>query len=260
MSPKQLKGANKVNNSYLLDFPVTEYETRFDRLVSEMNENNIDAVILTTKENTRYFTGYQIIVWDSGISKPAVAIVTKDREITMISGYSNRGMLEASTWVKDFRIWDPLGRDGAITNLPECIFSVLEEKGLTKGNIGMEIGTGFRLHLNNSDYNKLMGYLNNATIKDAAPLIWNIRSIKSSLEIEKIKHVCDINIKAYDKAMDSIYAGMSEKELFQNIAKYMFEFGAEEVFPLGIRAGSDRYEDANSPPSARPFADRKSVV
>ncbi|ANX11654.1 Xaa-Pro peptidase family protein [Fictibacillus sp. WQ 8-8] len=238
---------------FMLEFPASEYKKRLKLLMEKMEENAMDAVILTTKENTRYFTGYQLIVWGSGISKPACAIITKDGEVTMVSGYSNREALKVTTWVEDLRIWDPLGRDDAITNLPDAIYDVLTKKGLAKGKIGMETGVGFRIHMNTTDYSKLMGHLQDAAIIDAGPSIWDLRAIKSELEISHMKNVCNINIKAYEKALNSIYPGMTELELFREISKAMFEFGADEVFPLGIRAGAERYTQSNCPPSERPI-------
>ncbi|WP_047983518.1 M24 family metallopeptidase [Ornithinibacillus californiensis] len=235
----------------LLEFPLTEYKQRIDNLIRRMKEEQIDAVILTNKENTRYFTGYQLIVWGSGISKPACLIVTSNGDVTMVGGKSNSETLMAYTWVEEIRVWDRLGRNGSKTNFPDAILDVLREKGVHSGRIGMELGTGFRVHLNMMDYKELTESLVDATFVDAAPIIWDIRMIKSHLEIERIRKVCEINIKAFNKGLNSIYPGMTEKELFKEISMAMFDFGADEVFPLGIRAGVDRYSQGNSPPSDR---------
>lgn len=244
---------NELRESLMLEFPLSEYKTRLNKLLHEMQKEEMDAVILTNKENTRYFTGYQLIVWGSGISKPACLIVTKDGDVTMVGGHSNQETLKATTWVEDLRKWDRLGRNNNPTNFPDAIYEVIRKKGLSNGKIGMELGTGFRLHLNMMDYHDLMGRLEGAKIADVAPSIWNIRMIKSPLEIERVRKVCDINIRAFEKAMHGIHPGMTELELFRNIGTAMFEFGADDIFPLGIRAGVERYSQGNCPPSNRPI-------
>lgn len=242
-----------MRESIMLEFPLSEYKTRLNKLLRKMEQDEIDAVILTNKENTRYFTGYQLIVWGSGISKPACLIVTKDGEATMVGGLSNHETLKATTWVEDLRFWDRLGRNNKPTNHPDAIYEVLRNKGLDKGKIGMELGAGFRVHLNMLDFHQLMGKLEGANIVDIAAHVWDVRMVKSPLELERVRKVCDINIKAFEKAMNSIYLGMTEVELFRNISTAMFEFGADEVFPLGIRAGVERYSQGNCPPGKRPI-------
>ncbi len=242
-----------MRESIMSEFPLSEYKNRLNKLLSKMKKEDIDAVILTNKENTRYFTGYQLIVWGSGIAKPACLIVTKNGDVTMVGGHSNRDTLKATTWVEDLRVWDQLGRNNNPTNFPEAIYEVINKKGLDKGKIGLELGTGFRIHLNMLDYQNLIGRLEGASIVDIAPSIWDIRMIKSALEIKKVRKVCDINIKAFEKAMNGIYPGMTEVELFRSISTSMFEFGADEIFPLGIRAGAERYSQGNCPPGNRPI-------
>jgi Xaa-Pro aminopeptidase len=242
-----------MRQSIMLEFPLSEYKNRLNNLLNKMRNEDIDAVILTNKENTRYFTGYQLIVWGSGIAKPACLIVTKDGDVTMVGGHSNRETLQATTWVEDLKVWDRLGRNNNPTNFPEAIYEVIRKKGLETRKIGLELGVGFRIHLNMMDYKSLTERLEGAKIIDIAPLIWDIRMIKSALEIERVRKVCDINIKAFEKAMNGIYPGMTEMDLFRNISTAMFEFGADEVFPLGIRAGADRYSQGNCPPSNRPI-------
>ncbi|MBY9078495.1 aminopeptidase P family protein [Paenibacillus sp. HN-1] len=249
-----------MRQSNMLEFPLEEYKNRMKKLLTAIRENEWDAVILTNKENMRYFTGYQLIVWGSGISKPACVIITKDGDVTMITGYTNRDALRATSWVEDVVVWDRLGRNGALADLPEAIHDVLVRKGVDKGRIGMETGVGFRLHLHMSDYNKLMGRLTDAAIVDAGPAIWEIRVIKSALEIERVRMACKINIQAYEAAFQAIRFGMTEMELYRVISQAMIAYGADEVFPMGIRAGVERYAQSNCPPGDRPIREGEIIL
>lgn len=237
----------------MLEFPVDEYEARLGKFVVQMEKYNLDAVILTTKENTRYFSGFQMIVWDSKISKPGALVITRDGTMTLVGSSGGLGTMTITTCVDDIRPWDRLGRNGMSTSFPDAIFDVLVSKGCHKGRVGMELGVGFRMHLTYSDSQSLFEHLQHATIVDAAPAVWALRSVKSAREIDRMRTVCDINIKAYDKAMHAIFPGMTEMDLFRKITTAMLEFGADDIFPLGIRAGVDRYDQGNCPPSDRPI-------
>ena len=57
-----------MQQSIMLEFPLDEYTTRLDALRRGMAAEGIDAVILTSEENTRYFSGFRMITWDSKIS------------------------------------------------------------------------------------------------------------------------------------------------------------------------------------------------
>ena len=242
-----------MRESILLDFPVDEYRNRIEKFLQEMEKELLDAVILTTKENTNYFSGFRMITWDSKISKPGALIITKEGTITLVGAYSGYETMKATSCIEDIRLFDSRGRENLPTSFAQAIFNVIKEQGYDKGNIGMEIGKGFRLHLTHDDYLDLIKLLKNANIKDASQAIWNLRSIKSELEIKRMKKVCDINIKAFEKALNAIYPGMTELELFRTIGSEMFRLGADDVFPLGIRAGKDRYSQGNSPPGDRPI-------
>lgn len=237
----------------MLEFPTEEYSNRIAIFIKKMELFDLDAVILTTKENTRYFSGFRMITWDSKISKPGSLIITRDGDVVLVGSYSGLGTMTVTTWVEDIRPWDRLGRDGMITSYPEAIFDVLEKKGLHEGRVGLEIGIGFRMHLTNTDYVRLMELLSKHVIVDAGPAIWKCRSVKSPLEVERIRKACDINIKSFEKGFKSIYEGMTELELYRVIAMEMMNLGADEIFPLGIRAGADRYSQGNCPPGDRPI-------
>jgi Xaa-Pro aminopeptidase len=53
--------------------------------------------------------------------------------------------------------------------------------------------------------------------------------------------------------LDSVYEGITEDELYRIIAQEYFKLGAQQTLRLGIRAGVERYSQANCPPSDRPI-------
>lgn len=236
--------------SLLLEFPVKEYEQRLNKLIKQMDKHGMDAVILTSDENTYYFSGFKSIVWASKVSTPGVLVITKDGDMMISTSKGGVETAKITSCVEDFRYY---GKDSVYSNYAKSITSILIEKGLSAGRIGFEIGVGHKMHMNYKDTKELFLELSNAEIVDASDALWAVRSIKSALEIERIRKCCDINIKGIEKGLKSVYEGMTELELYRTIVQEYFRLGAESTLPLGIRAGKERYSQGNCPPSDRPI-------
>lgn len=48
-----------------MDFPVSEYEHRLDRAQRAMKEARLDALLLSTEADVRYFSGFRTLFWQS---------------------------------------------------------------------------------------------------------------------------------------------------------------------------------------------------
>ena len=240
-----------MNQSPLLLFPVAEFEARLKKIAACMERDGFDALILTSDENTYYFSCFRSIVWDSKVSTPATLVITKDGEIALATSSTGRFTARATSCVDDIR---PYGKDkDCYPSYVEAIVSRLAEKKLTKGRIGFEFGDGHKMHLNYAMTQALFAALPDAERADAADILWEVRSVKSPLEIEKLRKSCDINIKAIQKGFDNLKEGMTEMDLYGLIMAEYFASGAERALPIGLRAGKDRYSQGNCPPSYRPI-------
>ncbi|MFR1109697.1 MAG: M24 family metallopeptidase [Anaerotruncus colihominis] len=103
-----------------------------------------------------------------------------------------------------------------------------------------------------ADQKALFSLIPDAEIADAAQLLWEIRRVKSPREIEVMREVCRINVASYKKGFESIVCGKTtEEELYRIMCAESFLQGAENILPLGIRCGRERYPQGNCPPSNR---------
>lgn len=109
------------------------------------------------------------------------------------------------------------------------------------------------MHLNHDLSCELFRELGGAVLVDAASALWEVRCIKSPLEVEKLRTSCRINTEAIQKGFDSLYEGMTEMDMYGVIMSEYFRLGAERALPIGLRAGRDRYSQSNCPPSYRPI-------
>ena len=234
----------------ILDLPLSEYRKRLNKLIKQMDMQNLSAIIFTSDENTFYFSGFRSIVWESKVSTPGVLIITKDGNMAISTSKSGRATAKATSCVEDIRYY---GQDSMYKTYAQSIASVLNEVGIRKGRIGFEIGKGNKMHLHHHDREALFLELKDFDIADASDVIWKVRGVKSALEIERIRKCCEINIKGIEKGFESVCEGMTELEVYRNILQEYYRLGAEHILPLGLRAGKERYSQSNCPPSDRPI-------
>lgn len=241
-----------MRQSLLLEFPVEEYQQRLNKLTEQMEKNGVNAVILTSDENTYYFSGFRSIVWASKVSTPGVLVITKDGDMMIASSKNGRETARVTSCVEDIRYY---GKDSPYEKYSDSILSILKEKQLLNGKIGLELGAGHKMHLNHYDREDLFAELSKggAEIFDAAAILWEVRMIKSELEIEKLRICCKINADAIEKSLHLVIEGTTELELYRSILQEYFRLGAEFSLPIGVRAGKERYSQGNCPPSTRPI-------
>lgn len=237
----------------IAEFPLEEYRQRLNKLINGMHQQGMDAVILSSKENVRYFVGLRSIVWDSKIAVPGVLIINANGDMTIVSSASNQPTVIATTVLSPETLisYSASAKDGPHT-FSEGMAYAIEKLGLKSARVGMELGTGFRLQFPYPNQQAVFSLLSQAEVLDAGPLLWKIRRIKSTAEIAILRRACEINSLAYEKGFSSIVCGKTtESELNQIIVMESFRLGAEGMCPLGIRCGLERYPQGNCPPSDR---------
>lgn len=243
-----------MKSSPMLTFPVEEYARRFARLRREMEADGLDAVILTSDDNTFYFTGFQSIVWDSKVSTPCVAVLTRKGSMAIATSRSGRETAGYTSCVEDIRFYTrDGGKDGGYPTFSVAIASLLVEEKLDHGRIGMEFTNGTKLHLTHFQREDLFKVLKDAQLADCSRALWAVRSIKSPLEVELLRKCCEVNHRGIAAGFAGLAEGMSELELYRSIVIDYFKNGAERSLLLGVRAGPERYPQGNCPPSDRPI-------
>lgn len=243
-----------MKQSPMLKFPVGEYADRLSRIVAEMRRDRLDALILTSDDNTFYFCGFQSIVWDSKVSTPCVLVITKDGGLTIATSKSGRETAGYTSCAEDIRFYTrDRGKDGGYPSFAATIAGPIAEQGLAKGRIGMEFTNGTKMHLTHVQREDLFRELKDAELVDCSRAIWAVRSKKSPLEADCLRRCCKINHEGITAGFAALREGMTELDLYRSIVMDYFRNGAERSLLLGIRAGAERYPQGNCPPSSRPI-------
>ena len=227
----------------MIDFEETEFQLRTEKVQKHMFENNVDAILLCTEPEVRYFTGFRSLFWQSP-TRPWFVVIPKNGKPIAIIPDIGRDLM-TRTWIDDIRTWpSPRREDEGISLLVE----VLEGAK----NIGILMGEEASLRMPLEDFEKLKSKID-GTFSDCSKIIKKVRLIKSEKEILILKNICSVANRSFDRANRLFFSGQPLNEAFREFKIALLEEGAEEVPYLVGGAGRDGYVDVISPPSSKPL-------
>lgn len=221
-------------------FDVAEFENRLERAQDQMELWRLDALLLTTEADVRYFSGFHTRFWESPTRPWFLVVPSEGKPVAVIPEIG--ASLMASTWLDDLRTWSsPRPEDEGVSLLVDLLS--------TRSRIGLPMGPETTLRMPLNDYAKLRDSLPDVAFDDATELIADIRMIKSEAEIDKIRHICSIASDAFDLVPDLVEPAMPLSEVFRGFKMTLLDLGADDVPYLVGASSPGGYEDVISPPS-----------
>lgn len=231
-------------------FPEAEFAARTEKAQAAMAEAGLDALLLTTEPELRYFTGFLTQFWQSPTRPWFLVVPAKGKPVAIIPSIGIDCM--ARTWVDDIRNWSsPQPDDDGISLLAETL---AELAGRT-ARVGLAKGKETHLRLPLGDFEDLGGRLPEVSFQDATAILRGLRMVKSGREIEKIAYVCGLVSGAFEAAPQLFAAGQSDIEVFRSFKIECLKRGVDDVAYLVGGAGPGGYGDIISPPQGRPLRD-----
>jgi Xaa-Pro aminopeptidase len=228
---------HRYNIKRFLDFPSSEYEARYAKLKLLMAPRGIDALLVTTEQNVRYFTGLKTVLFRTRL-RPITALlpVSNAHEPAMIVPEVLEATCLATTWVEDIRInSECYGKPS--TSVIEVLLDTMKDLGLSMGTIGMEFGMGHHLGLTYEEFGTLQSRVPQVQWVNASDLIWELRAIKSALEVEALKTAGDISAAGIEAGFQALKPGLLESELYSVITSTYYREGAEDHL-LNLMSGA----------------------
>jgi len=123
-------------------FVPAEFELRANRAQAVMTEHKLDAIVLTTPPNIRYFSGFDTQFWESPTRPWFVVVPAAGAPTAVIPEIGGPEM--ALTWLKDIRTWpSPRPADDGTSLLA----SVLSSSPRKFARIGFELGREHSLRM-----------------------------------------------------------------------------------------------------------------
>ena len=223
-------------NSPKRGFEVSEYENRLDNIQKLMHESRMDAILLTTQADIEYYTGFKTQFFQSPTRPWYVLIPSNEKPKAIIPTIGESGM--KGTWLDDIQTWtSPNPEDDGISLL------LLTIKSLTKKYkcLGVPKSQESVLRMPLDDYENLVKSLNGIEIKDANKILRQVRLIKSTAEIEKIRHICQLTSQGFKDLNHLLKAGESEHENCKRFKQHLLSLGVDDTPYMVAGSGKDGY-------------------
>ena len=232
------------------DFELSEYQSRIQRLQTAMAEAGLDALVVTDPSNLRYLFGFQNLLQLSA-TRLFVGLFPRE-EPDQATLFLPHDCLDApQSWVENVTFWSE-GQEPPFDDRKVDIGMVaqrIDSLGLKGGRIGLELGLGTRPGMPAQQFDRLRALLSKADVVDASEVWWSLRQVKSEAEIEVLRCVAAISLKAINRGLDSLREGITEKELCREIHATMFKEGADGQGFLGVLFGVEGWRRANMAPT-----------
>ena len=216
----------------MMEFPLSEYTARVDKLVAQLKAASCDAVLLTVEENLRYFFGYRSCAWSSQYECPAMAVVTREGRIALITSERRRGTAESTSCLdpEEILVYSGFGHQAFPETIVPALTDALQRLGAAKGRLGTETGAASRMRITYRDYRGLFSALPELAAVDFSEYILQIRQIKSPLELAVIRECCGIAVEAFRLAMDKVKVGeTTEEDMCRDYMTACFDLGADDI-------------------------------
>jgi len=219
-------------------FSQSEFEHRAQKAQRVMNEEKLDAILLTTEPNVRYFSGFLTQFWQSP-TRPWFLIVPREGELIAVIPEIGRAGME-STWVNDIRTWgSPCPEDDGITLLAQA----LSEVTVRFGRIGMTLGQESHLRMPANNFKQMTEKISPTEIVDVALHLHSLKKIKSEAEIQKIEHICQITSGAFENLPSQIRIGETQRQICLKLRQDILKRGGDNSPYLIAGSGSGGYDN-----------------
>jgi Xaa-Pro aminopeptidase len=229
-----------------LAFPSAEFEGRVARAQAEMKQYQLDALLVTSPPNFRYFSGFDSQFWESP-TRPWFLIIPADGSCIAVVPEIGAPLLKGS-WIGQTFSWPaPRPGDEGVSLLTNALLGLPRRYG----RVGMEMGRESTIRMPVNDLFKLKDGLTSSELVDGSPCIWNVRAIKSAAEVAYIRESCTIVSDAFDKLPAHARCGQTEREIAKALTVDIIQGGAHAVPFMAAASGAGGYEQIISRPSGR---------
>ena len=216
----------------MIGFETSEFQTRVARAQNHMEAANLDALLLTTEPEVRYFTGYLTRFWESPPRPWFVLLPATGAPIAVIPSIG--APLMSQTWLQDIRMWrSPDYSDDGIGLLSDALGETVP-KG---GRIGVPSGPETHLRLPLDSWVDLRKRMETIGFTDDAGIVRRLRLIKSEAEIKKTAAACAVADAAFARVPEIACEGTPLAQVFRAFQMLCLEEGADWVSYLAGGAG-----------------------
>ncbi len=226
-------------------FPTEEYEARLRRARELMAREGIDLLFITGDRNYIYFTGHRPIAPEGTLARPNYFILPLEGEPHLMVHIFIEGDASSTSWVEGISTYSSL-LDAPVKELA----GIIRDCGAGGRKIGAELGQEQRVGMPVRDFLLLKEELKEYEFADAAPILWEMRVVKSERELACIREAQAATVRGYIEGFPLIGEGMSEREIASLLTGKMVEHGAEHFWII-VASGRENYQRISGKPTGR---------
>lgn len=200
-----------------LHFDQTEFDARRDRLVIEMAQRKLDAMLLFAQESMYWLTGYDTF----GFCFFQCLVVKADGSMVLMTRSADLRQARQTSTLENIVVWTD--REGV--NPAVELRNLLNELDLLGCRIGVEYDTHGLTARNGRLLDEEMKTF--ATIEDASGVVPRLRLFKSAAEIAKAEKAAALSDDALDAALPLIRQGGDEGAILAAMQGAIFTGGGD---------------------------------
>ncbi|MET3794176.1 M24 family metallopeptidase [Aquamicrobium terrae] len=200
-----------------LHFERSEFDARRDRLMIELAERKLDAVLLFAQESMYWLTGYDTF----GFCFFQCLVVQADGSMTLLTRSADMRQARQTSIIDNIVLWTD--RDGA--NPAIDLRNLLNELDLLGARIGVEYDTHGLTAYNGRRLDEQLQTF--GQISDASGIVGRLRLFKSPAEIAKVEKAAALTDDALDAALPLIKQGGDEAAILAAMQGTIFAGGGD---------------------------------
>jgi Xaa-Pro dipeptidase len=200
-----------------LHFDRAEFDARRDRLMIDMAEKKLDAVLLFAQESMYWLTGYDTF----GFCFFQCLIVQADGSMTLLTRSADLRQARHTSIIENIVVWT----DRADANPAVDLRNLLNDLDLLGGRIGVEYDTHGLTAYNGRRLDEQLQTF--GQIVDASGIVGHLRLFKSPAEIAKAEKAAALADDALDAALPLIRQGGDEAAILAAMQGTIFAGGGD---------------------------------
>lgn len=208
-------------------------ETTVSKIISRLERDGLDAIVLSSPDNARYCTGFMVPSHPRNRRRRVFVMLTAQGDTAMIVVTVEENISRNSSLVQPVIAYNEFSDDPV-----RMMADFLKEKKAFR-RVAVELD-----NLCANDCEKLRTYLPDTALIDGGALMNDIRCIKTEQEIEIIARCCQIADEVYQMLAADARGHMTEMELYGMALKEMAMRGVE--YPRMALGSGHRAGDANA--------------
>lgn len=203
--------------------PYYEYKGRYEKAQELLAKYNMDAMILFSPINWRYYGGWTDVAQMHNWVWRSCMIISRDSEPVLVAHGAFFWQTSLTTHIEDSRFWieTNLGKvlgEVIMDQRPSddfwvLLYDTLKDLKLHDGVLGIEKGPDINTYLSFNEYDLLNKRIPDAEFVGADPVIWEQRSIKTDYEVNIIREGCKKACQATMRAFEEIKPGKNELDV-----------------------------------------------